>query len=441
MKKEIKIAIAGGGSTYTPGIVAALIQNLDRLSVTELRLYDIDENKQKKMGALIKRIITERCPGKIRLKITIDPKEAFEGVNFVFCQIRVGGLEMREKDEKIPLSMGLVGQETCGAGGFSFGLRSISGILPIVKNVQKYAPDAWILNYTNPESIIAEAIRREFPHIKMINICDMTIAIEEVISENFGCPKDDFVSEYYGLNHFGWWRKIYSKSLKRDILPEILDKILNVGVDSSKLGELDQSWVHTFEMLCRIIKDFPGYLPNTYLQYYLYPDLMVKSSNPEYTRANEVMDGRFKTTYGIAEKCFNRENVDISKIGFTVHGEYIVNLATSILNNERRRFNVIVPNNGSIPNIRPDAVVEIPAYVGSNGLEQIALQPIEDFHKGLLENQIAAEKLLVDAYFENSYEKALKAFTLNRMIPSANVAREILDKLIAANGDYWPVLK
>ena len=438
--KELVVTIAGGGSTYTPGVLGALLNNLDRFPVKELRLYDIDKEKQLRMHALIKRIVEDRSEKKIEVIETIDPEVAFTGVDFVFSQIRVGGLEMREQDEKIPLSMGIVGQETCGPGGFSYGLRSVAGILPLVGYIQKYAPEAWILNYTNPEALIAEAIRRVYPGIRMINICDMTIAIEETIAQSFGYDVKDFVPDYYGLNHFGWWRGLYNKKLKRDIMPEVIEKIKNGLLEAADFNKDDPSWVHTYEMLRTIITDFPDYIPNTYLQYYLYPDIMVEELDPNYTRANEVMDGRFKKVYTLAEKCYNNEDIDTNELGFNVHGEYIVDLATSILNDERRRFNVIVPNNGAIPNLRSDAVVEIPAYISSNGIEPIAQKPICDFHKGLLENQIAAEKLLLDAYFEHSYQKALQAFTLNRIVPSARVAKELLDKFIKANEGFWPEL-
>lgn len=125
---------------------------------------------------------------------------------------------------------------------------------------------------------------------------------------------------------------------------------------------------------------------------------------------------------------------------FGEHGQYIVDIATSLLNDEHRRFMIIVPNNGSIPNLRSDAVVEVPAYVGATGVESIALAPINDFHKGLMEAQVAAEKLLVDAYFEGSYQKALQAFTLNQTVPSARIAKIVLDEMIEANQEYWPKL-
>ncbi|WP_099223801.1 maltose-6'-phosphate glucosidase [Listeria costaricensis] len=436
---EVTIAIAGGGSTYTPGIVGALIENVDRLKMKELRLYDCDFERQEKMGHLIRAILKQKYPHPIEVIVTDDPEKAFTGVDFVFSQIRVGGLKMREKDEKIPLKYGCVGQETCGPGGFAYGLRSIRGFLPLVEQIIRFAPEAWILNYSNPESIIAEAVRRAYPTAKIINVCDMTISIEETICANFGYQHEDFIPEYYGLNHFGWYRSIYSKREKRDILPDILDK-MGAGLEVADFNAGDASWAATYKMLGRIVTDFPGYLPNTYLEYYLYPDLVVAEADPTHTRANEVMEGRETKVYALAEQAKANQDSAGLEINFGSHGQYIVDIATSLLNDENRRFMLITPNRGAIPNVRQDAVVEVPSYVSAKGIEPVCLDAIPDFHKGLIEAQCAAEKLLVDAYFEGSYLKALQAYTLNQSVPSANVAKKMLDDFIEVNREYWPEL-
>lgn len=189
-------------------------------------------------------------------------------------------------------------------------------------------------------------------------------------------------------------------------------------------------------------QNFPDSVPNLYLEYYLYPDIAVSRSDINYTRANEVMDGREKRIKEIANKL--RENLEGFEPEFasTEHGETIVNMAISVSNNVTKRYKLIVPNRGAIPNLRPDAVVEIPAYLNAKGIEPVSLgDPIPDFHRGLMEAQVAAEKLLVDAYFEKSYLKALQAFTLNQSVPNATVAKKVLDEFIEANKGYWPELK
>ncbi|MFC6465144.1 maltose-6'-phosphate glucosidase [Marinilactibacillus sp. GCM10026970] len=438
--KKLNIVIAGGGSTYTPGITSAILSHIERFPMAEIRLYDNDSKRNEDMGLIINQLLIEQNQTDIELITTENPEEAFSGADFIFSQIRVGGLKMREQDEKIPLKYGLVGQETCGLGGFAYGLRSIKGILELVGYIQEYAPDAWVLNYTNPETLVGEAIRRVYPGIRMINVCDMTISIEETIAENYDYDRKNWVPTYFGLNHYGWYTEIYDKSLGRDVMPEIIEKMRAKSMNVAEFNEGDQTWAEAFKMMSTMVEYFPDYLPNNYLEYYLFPDVVVEKSDPSYTRANMVMEGREKNTREMARKIRDGETENVLNFNFGEHGNYIVDIATSLLNDEHRRFMVITPNRGSIPNLRQDAVVEVPAYIGATGIEPIALDPIIDFHKGLMEAQVAAEKLLVDAYFEGSYQKALQAFTLNQSVNSAYLAKQVLDEMIEANKGYWPEL-
>ncbi|MDR0299105.1 MAG: 6-phospho-alpha-glucosidase [Streptococcaceae bacterium] len=436
--KKINITVAGAGSGYTPGILLTALNFPDELPVGEIRLYDIDEERLRDMETIMAYLLEKRQED-VKLIATVNPKLAFEGCDFAFTQIRAGGMEMRELDEKIPLKHGLVGQETCGLGGFAYGMRSMKSFKELVGYIQLYAPDAWILNYTNPESIISESVRRFFPEAKIICACDMTIGIEEIIEKSFGYDRKNFISQYYGLNHFGWYREIFDISRGKDILPEIIEKTIAEGY---KVDEEELDWQHTWKFLEFLTGQFPSALPNNYLQYYLYPNKKVAEANPNYTRANEIMDGRLKKIKDTVAKI--KENRDLDTIDYagTGHGLYIVQIAISLLQNKNGRFMLIVPNKGAIPNLREDAVVEVPCYVNSRGVEPISLRfDIPDFHKGLMEAQVAAEKLLVDAFVEGSYQRAFEAFTLNQTVPNAEVAKIVLDEFIEANGDMWVDLK
>lgn len=437
-KNALTITIAGAGSGYTPGILLTMLANKEEFPIGEIRLYDIDPVRNDDMGTIIAYLLKKNGET-TSLVVTENPKVAFAGVDFVFSQIRAGGMEMREKDEKIPLKYGLVGQETCGLGGFAYGMRSMKAFIQLIDYIQAYAPEAWILNYTNPEAIIAEAVRRQFPKVKIINACDMTIGIEEMIEITFGYERKNFIPQYYGLNHFGWYKEIYDVSKKRDILPDIIRGLREKGWDTSSQEE---SWTDAFKLMEKMVADFPTALPNNYLEYYLYGDQIVKKSNPNYTRANEIMDNRLKKIKDTVYKIKN--NIDLESIDYaeTGHGDYIVQIAIAILHNKNGRFMLVVPNHGAIPNMRKDATVEIPCYVNSRGVEPVSLRyDIPDFHKGLLEVQNAAEKLLVDAFFNNSYQRALEAFTLNRTVPNVTVAKQILDEMIECNGAYWVPLR
>ncbi|WED25749.1 6-phospho-alpha-glucosidase [Vibrio sp. DW001] len=440
MNNSFAITIAGGGSTYTTGIVMGLLSRRADFPVDSIMLFDNDGERQSKVSILVELIVKDSgCD--IKVNQTTDPKIAFTGCDFVLAQLRSGGLRMREVDEKVPLTFGCVGQETCGIGGFSYGMRSIKDMIDIVEQVNTYAPQAWILNYSNPASIVAEAINRAHPDAKILNICDMPLSIERSIAEAINVDVKDLECDYFGLNHFGWWTHIWNKNTGEDLLPKILELTRTSGITQDSSENSDDSWAATFKMLTNITTDFPDLLPNTYLQYYLYPDEIVAKSNPEYTRANQVMDGREANVFNAAKVALAEGSLKNTDLRLGVHGEFIVDVARSIAMNEKNRFLIIVQNNGAIPNMRSDAMVEIPCYVGARGPEPIRFKKdIPTFQKGLMENQCAAEKLLVDAFFEQSYEKALQAFTLNRTVPSATVAKKLLDAVIKANGDQFPPL-
>lgn len=440
MNNKLTICIAGAGSTYTPGIINTMLLNHQQFPVSEIRLYDIDEAKNERSKAIIEYLIA-KSEFDIEVMATTNPKEAFEGTDYIFAQIRAGGLEMREHDEKIPLKYGLIGQETCGVGGFSYALRSMKGFLKMMDDIVKYAPEAWVLNYTNPETIISEAVSRKYPKAKIINACDMVISIEKTLADIYNYKHEDWIVTYYGLNHFGWFKSIFDRKERREIMPEIIDRALTEGV---WLNEGDDSWKETYRNIGKMISYFPDAIPNNYLEYYLMPDEKVKKANPDYTRANYVMDNRiqYMENFYTSIKNNDQKSLENYQMENEVHGQYIIGIAISLHNDLSERFNLIVKNQGAIPNLRADAVVEVPCYVNASGVVPISLrEPISDFHKGLMEAQVASEKLLVDAFFENSYLKALQAFTLNQSVPSMIVAKQVLDDMIEVNGDQWPELK
>ena len=185
MKQKFSVVIAGGGSTYTPEIILMLLDNLDKLPLRCIKLYDNDEIRQNKLAKACEIIVKEKDPN-IEFVATTDPKTAYTDVDFCLAHIRVGQLPMRELDEKISLKHGVVGQETCGPGGIAYGMRSIAGVLENIDYMEKYSPKCWMLNYSNPASIVAEATRRLRPHSRIINICDMPIGLENSFAQILG---------------------------------------------------------------------------------------------------------------------------------------------------------------------------------------------------------------------------------------------------------------
>ncbi len=443
MKQKFSVVIAGGGSTYTPEIILMLLDNLDKLPLRCIKLYDNDEDRQNKLAKACEIIVKEKDPD-IEFVATTDPQTAYTDVDFCLAHIRVGQLPMREMDEKISLKHGVVGQETCGPGGIAYGMRSIAGVLENIDYMEKYSPNCWMLNYSNPAAIVAEATRRLRPNSRVINICDMPIGLENSYAQILGFKdRKEMDIRYFGLNHFGWYTSIKDKD-GNELLPKLIEHQLKYGNCPENEAEgnyTDDSWMETARKVKDLVRLDPTTTPNSYLQYYLYGDDMVAHSDPNYTRANQVMDGREKRVFGECARIAEVGTAKDTTLEIGIHASFIVDLATALAFNTHERMLLIVENNGAIENFPDDAMVEIPCIVGKDGYEPLSIGQIPTFQKGLMEQQVAVEKLVVDAWIEHSYLKLWQALTLSKTVPSANVAKALLDDLIEANKGYWPELK
>ncbi|MFV0344475.1 MAG: 6-phospho-alpha-glucosidase [Anaerocolumna sp.] len=452
------LTIAGGGSTFTPGITAMMLERHNEFKVTELRLYDNDGLRQSKIAVIIK-ILIEKSGLNIKLIETTDPKTAFTNANFIFGQFRVGKYEMREKDEKIPLKYGVIGQETCGPGGLAYGLRTIYPMIELIDYCDKYAAkDHWIINYSNPAAIVAEGCRKARPSARIINICDMPVALLEFMSNIIDCDVSELDADYYGLNHFGWFTSIlYDGKEQIPMLRSYIEKngligpkylkYLNGDAETTKdlnpqlLRHLKASWKKTMTNQKHLVQLDENKLFNSYLQYYLIGDKIVSESNPDFTRTNEVIRDRETPLFEGIDKYLKTGELDEGLFYAGAHGGFIVDVANSLMHDEGKKFIVMVTNNGIIPNLPDEAIIEVPANLYKDGPVPIQQNEIEHFQLGMIQQQLASEKLIVEAAFENSYNKALQSFTLNATTPSVLVAKQILDEMIEANKDYWPELR
>lgn len=442
MKKTFSVVIAGGGSTYTPEIVCTLLNELDRFPLRKLIFYDIDAKRQETIAKACAILIKEHAPD-IEFIYTTDPKTAYTDIDFCFAQIRVGGLPMRELDEKIALKHGCVGQETVGPGGMAYGMRSIQGVLENLDYMEKYSPNAWMLNYSNPAAIVAIAINKLRPNARIINICDMPIILADLMAQSVGLEsRKQLDVNYFGLNHFGWWSAI--KDLEgHDLMPRIREYMLEKGFVSPQTtkDENDDSWYQTYLKAKDVLAVDPTHIPNSYLKYYFYPDYVVENSNPNFTRANQVMAGREKMVFDICRYVISQNTAKNIPLEIGEHATYIIDLAVALANNTKEKMLLIVKNEGAIPNFPAGAMVEIPCIVGKDHYEKLFVGNIPTFQKGLMEQQNACEQLLCEAWIEHSYHKLWQAFTLNKCVPSAKVAKELLDEYITVNKAYWPELK
>lgn len=437
--KPQKLTIVGGGSTYTLGMINSLIAEKEAFPLRKITFYDIDEQRQASNAKATEILLREAYPEVEEFVYTTDKETAFSDADFFFIQIRTGGLPMRERDEQVPLSYGCVGQETCGAGGMAYGLRSIGDMITLVNEIRAFAPDAWILNYTNPAAIVAEALQRQFPDDnRILNICDMPAAIMVSYAQLLGCEIWDLVPEYFGLNHFGWFTKVRNRE-GVDLTAEIKRIILEEGISAvdPEIAD-DPSWQATFKNMQTMLRDNPEYLPNTYLQYYLYPEKMVEKEDIANTRARQVINGREKRVFSLNERIIAAGTTANEHLHADIHGRYMVRVAASLAYNRGETYLVIVPNDGAIPNIQNDAMVEVPAALTNDGPKRFAVGTIPTFQKALIEGQLGYEKLVVDAWFSGDRQTLVNALTLNRTVVDVPKAQQIVDELLRVNADYLP---
>lgn len=439
--QKFNVCIVGGGSTYTLGFLKSFVRLKEEFPLNKLVLFDIDKERQERIGKYGDIMFSERLP-ELDFTYTTDPDVAYKDMDFVFMQMRSGGLQMRRVDEHIPLSMGLIGQETCGAGGMAYGLRSCIDMIEAIKQIRERSPQAWILNYSNPAAIVAEALRRAFPDDKRIlNICDQPENVVRSVSRLLNKSWEELDPVYFGLNHYGWFTHIYDKETGKDLLPQVREHVVEKGFLPQDAEQRDPSWLDTYGFVQTMLQDFPDYLPNTYDGYYLYPQHKVEIADPNYTRADEVINGREKRVFTECDEVIAAGTVgDRFDSISDAHAEMMIKVAEAIAYNTNQRFIVIVENDGAIANMQNDAMVEVVCELGINGPRPMRVGSIPQFYLGLLVQQVSCEKLLVDALFEHSYQKALQAFTLNRLINDAQRARKVLDALIEANGSMWPEL-
>ncbi len=439
--KKINLTIVGGGSTYTLGILMSLIDEKERFPLKSLTLYDNDKSRQKLIGKAAQILLKEHYPELEYFNFTTNQEVAFKNADTIFVQIRTGGLSMREKDEQIPIKHGLVGQETCGAGGMAYGFRSIKDMIQLINDIRSINKDTWVLNYTNPAAIVGLALDKVFPDdYKILNICDMPIGIMKSYADLLNEDVWDLEADYFGLNHFGWFTAIRNGE-GIDVTKQIKEKVLNEDFKpTDKLIANDPSWQATFNQAKTMLHDFKDYLPNTYLQYYLYPEKLSEKENLNNTRARQVINGRETEVFNDCQTIIQNQSTAKINVEGDIHGSYMVRAAASLVHNSRQKFIVMIRNKGVISNLPYDALVEVPALLTSHGVEPINVGTIGTFYKGLLENQYAYESLVVEAYLENSYDKLLQAMVLNRTIIDTDKAKTVLKDLIHANQDYWPTL-
>ncbi|MBU5593203.1 6-phospho-alpha-glucosidase [Clostridium sp. MSJ-4] len=436
-KKQV-VTIVGAGSTRIPALIGSLIHYKKEFPLQKLVLFDIDMNRIEALRHYIELTMEKYYEG-VELVFTDKEDEAYIGTDYVFCNMRAGNFEMRSLDEKIPLKYDLVGQETCGPGGFAYGMRSIGAMIDMVKKVREHSKDAWILNYTNPAAIVAVALDKVFPEDKKIlNICDQPYSMIRSFAKILEVDMYDIEPRYFGLNHFGWFTKLYYAPTGEDLIPKLKEFLIGNEFRPYNAEQREQSWLDTYKNVNKMLSFFPEYLPNTYLQYYFFPEEIVKGSNPNYTRSDEALNGREREVLELCKKAKEQNSLDgIPLLAGAVHGNMMVEVAESIAYDLKKVFVIMTRNEGIIPNLPKDAMIEVAGELTKTGIDPYEVGEVDTFYKGLIEGQYAYEKLTVESVLECNYEKALQALTLNRTVVNPVKAKAVLDDLMEANKDYW----
>ena len=431
------ITIVGAGSSRTPALVGSMIEYKNRFRMKKLIFYDIDNERVEKMSDYIRLILKQEIPN-LEVVFTTDKETAYVESVAILVQMRAGFTEMRSLDEKIPLKHGLVGQETCGPGGFAYGMRSIGAMIDMVKDVRGYNKEAWILNYTNPAAIVALALNKVFPDDeRILNLCDQPYSMMRSFAKILEVPQESLKCTYFGLNHFGWFTEIEDYD-GNSYYEELKNYLSTNKFEPYNAEQRSQSWLETYKRVNKYLSFFPEYIPNTYLQYYFFPEEIVEESDPYYTRADEARDSREKEVFELTEKAIGRENAEgLEILKGSVFGNLMIEAAESILYDLNNEFVVMVKNDGIIDNFSRDALVEVSGKLNKKGVNAYHYGDIKPFYKGLMEGQYAYELLTVEAFLEKDYTKALEALTLNRSVVDPQKAKAVLDDLMEANREYW----
>ncbi|MFE9996923.1 6-phospho-beta-glucosidase [Streptomyces avermitilis] len=432
----MKLTILGGGGFRVPLVYGALLGDRAEGRVTRVMLHDLDAGRL----TAVARVLAEQAagdPDAPAVSFTTDLDEALRGADFVFSAIRVGGLEGRADDERVALAEGVLGQETVGAGGIAYGLRTVPVAVDIARRVARLAPDAWVINFTNPAGLVTEAMSRHLGD-RVIGICDSPVGLGRRIARVLGAdPREAFI-DYVGLNHLGWVRGL--RVAGRDELPRLL-------ADPGLLGSFEEGKLFGPDWLQSL-----GAIPNEYLHYYYFNREAVRAySEAEKTRGAFLRDQQARfyeemkradssalaawdRTRAEREATYMAENRDAAGAGERdaddLSGGYekvALALMRAIARDERTTLILNVRNRGALTVLDAEAVIEVPCLVDANGAHPVAVDPLPGHATGLVCAVKAVEREVLSAAESGSRTTAVKAFALHPLVDSVNVARRLVD--------------
>ncbi|MFI6334573.1 6-phospho-beta-glucosidase [Streptomyces sp. NPDC050535] len=417
----MKLAVVGGGSTYTPELIDGFARLRDTLPIEELMLLDPAADRLELVGGLARRIFARQGhPGRIVTTGNLDA--AVEGADAVLIQLRVGGQAARNEDETWPLECGCVGQETTGAGGLAKALRTVPVVLDIAERVRRANPDAWIIDFTNPVGIVTRALLQA-GH-RTVGLCNVAIGFQRKFAALLGVTPAEVHLDHVGLNHLSWETGVRLGGPEgEDVLPKLL----------AGHGDTIADDLH----LPRSVVDRLGVVPSYYLRYYYAHDEVVRELRTRPSRASEVaeMERRLLEMYG--DPTLDEKPELLARRGGAYYSEAAVDLAAGLLGGGGSPYQVVnTYNNGTLPFLPADAVIEVQAAVGSQGPSPLPVEPVDPLYAGLMANVTAYEDLALDAALRGGRDRVFRALLAHPLIGQHAYADALTDQLIAHNREH-----
>ena len=417
----MKLAIIGGGSTYTPELVDGFARLRGQLPVEQLALIDPDPERLEAVGAISRRILAKQGhPGQVLA--TANPAEGLEGADAVLFQLRIGGQAARNVDETLPLDFCCVGQETTGAGGLAKALRTVPVVLELAEQVRKYAPNARIVDFTNPVGIVTRALL-DAGH-DAVGLCNVAIGFQRRFAAGAGVSPGEVELDHVGLNHLTWIRG--ARIAGEEALASIIDQH---GAEIA--GSL--------EMPAQVLRDLNA-IPSYYLRYYYEHDAVVRELRESESRAEKVAAMERQLLEMYRDPTVDTKPELLSKRGGAFYSEAAVELISSLTNPAGQADLRVVNmrNRGTLPFLDDDAVIEVSARVSSTGIEAVPQRPLPAHMRGLIAHVSAYEELALDAAIRGGRDRVVQALLAHPLIGQYDLANRLGDALLAANEKFLP---
>ncbi len=428
MKNKLVLTVIGGGSSYTPELIDGIIQRRTELPITEIRLVDIEEGREKL--EIIQNLAT-RMLKKVGMNYavvaTCDRPWALTGADYVLTQFRVGGLKARERDETIPLRFDSIGQETTGAGGMAKALRTIPVVLEICKEMEQYCPDAWLINFTNPAGMVTEAVLTH-SRIKTMGLCNVPLHMRHNVARLLEVPSEMIEIDLMGLNHLVWGTAVRCKGV------DVLDRVLSLMASDTGQSMKNIPDLMWDEKLLRTL----GAVPCPYHRYFYLRDEMLKEekeavASGKGSRATQVMSVEKELFEAYRDTNLDTKPKELENRGGAYYSDAAVSLISAIHNDKREIHVVNVINQGAISNLPGDAVVEIKAVIGKDGAKGIVMGEMPLQLVGLAQQVKAYERLTIRAAVNGNPNDAVLALINHPLVGDAEKASSIVTAIYAEN--------